>query len=105
MATGDLHRSAIGSAFPCSRRSARENGIAALAYVDMYHVGALWPEVEWLAQEGMVASRLLPRFPMLRRPAGPSRSMGRTRWGSAGRAPVSRRWFSTRPPPPWREAM
>lgn len=48
---------------------ARENGIAALAYVDMYHVGALWPEVEALARNGMVALAFTPSFPYVA-PAG-----------------------------------
>ena len=48
---------------------ARENGIAALAYVDMYHVGALWPEVEALARDGMVALAFTPSFPYVA-PAG-----------------------------------
>lgn len=34
---------------------AREQGIAALAIVDVYHFAALWPEVEALADEGLVA--------------------------------------------------
>jgi delta1-piperideine-2-carboxylate reductase len=48
---------------------ARANGIAALAYVDMYHVGALWPEVEWLALDGLIALAFTPSFPYVA-PAG-----------------------------------
>ena len=34
---------------------ARTNGIAAVAIVNCYHVAALWPEVEWLAERGLVS--------------------------------------------------
>ena len=34
---------------------ARANGIAAAAIVNCYHVAALWPEVEWLAERGFVS--------------------------------------------------
>lgn len=34
---------------------AKANGIAAVAIVNCYHVAALWPEVEWLAERGFVA--------------------------------------------------
>jgi delta1-piperideine-2-carboxylate reductase len=54
---------------PVLVQNARQNGIAALAYVDMYHVAALWPEVEWLAQEGMVALAFTASFPYVA-PAG-----------------------------------
>src|SRR5262245_52244616 len=48
---------------------ARQHGVAALAYIDMYHVGALWPEVERLALDGMVALAFTPSFPYVA-PAG-----------------------------------
>ena len=35
--------------------AARENGIAALSLVDIYHFAALWPEAEAIAQEGLCA--------------------------------------------------
>jgi delta1-piperideine-2-carboxylate reductase len=43
--------------------AAQENGIAALALVDMYHVSALWPEVEALALEGLVAFAFTASLP------------------------------------------
>jgi delta1-piperideine-2-carboxylate reductase len=49
--------------------AARENGIAAMTYVDMYHVGALWPEIEALAVQGLVAFAFTASFPYVA-PAG-----------------------------------
>ena len=43
--------------------AARRNGIAAMAYVDMYHIAALWPETEALALEGLVAFAFTPSLP------------------------------------------
>lgn len=37
---------------------ARETGLAALAIDRCYHFSALWPEVEWLADQGMAALAL-----------------------------------------------
>ena len=34
---------------------AREHGLAALAITRVFHVAALWPEVETLAERGLVA--------------------------------------------------
>ena len=36
-------------------KRARASGIAAVAIVNCYHVAALWPEVEWLAERGFVS--------------------------------------------------
>ena len=36
-------------------QKAREQGIAALAITNSYHFAALWPEVEYLAEQGLVA--------------------------------------------------
>lgn len=36
-------------------QKAKANGIAAVAIVNCYHVAALWPEVEWLAEQGFVS--------------------------------------------------
>jgi len=43
--------------------AARSNGMAALAFVDMYHVAALWPEVEALSTEGLVAFAFTASLP------------------------------------------
>ena len=37
------------------REKAGASGIAAVAIADCYHVAALWPEVEWLAERGFVS--------------------------------------------------
>jgi delta1-piperideine-2-carboxylate reductase len=49
--------------------AARRNGIAALAFVDMYHVAALWPEVEALSADGLVAFAFTASLPYVA-PAG-----------------------------------
>lgn len=43
--------------------AALRNGIAAMAYVDMYHIAALWPETEALALEGLVAFAFTAALP------------------------------------------
>jgi len=43
--------------------AARRNEIAAMAYVDMYHIAALWPETEALALEGLVAFAFTASLP------------------------------------------
>lgn len=48
---------------------ARKNGIASLAFVNMFHVGALWPEVEALAEEGLCVFSFTPSYPYVA-PAG-----------------------------------
>ena len=48
---------------------ARQNGIAALAFVNMFHVGALWPEVEALAEDGLCVFSFTPSYPYVA-PAG-----------------------------------
>jgi len=77
---------------PVLVQQARENGIAALAYVDMYHVGALWPEVEWLAQAGMVALAFTASFPYVA-PAGGTKPLYGTNpvgfgWPRPGQPPL-----------------
>jgi len=48
---------------------ARDNGIAALAFVNMYHISAMWPEVEKLAEEGLCAFAFTASYPYVA-PAG-----------------------------------
>ena len=48
---------------------ARQNGIAALSITNMFHMAALWPEVEKLAQEGLCALACTPSYPYVA-PAG-----------------------------------
>ncbi len=47
----------------------RANGIAALALVNMYHIAAMWPEVEKLALEGLCAFAFTASYPYVA-PAG-----------------------------------
>jgi len=47
----------------------RKNGIAALAFVNMYHIAAMWPEVEKLALDGLCAFAFTASYPYVA-PAG-----------------------------------
>lgn len=51
---------------------ARNVGIAALAINNCFHFSALWPEVEWLAEQGLAAMALTPSHAWVA-PAGGSR--------------------------------
>lgn len=59
---------------PVLAELARENGIAAMGHVDMYHVAALWPETETLAMQGLVAIACTPSFPYVA-PSGASKPL------------------------------
>jgi len=48
---------------------ARKNGIASLALVNMFHIAALWPEVERLAMEGLCGFAFTASYPYVA-PAG-----------------------------------
>ncbi len=48
---------------------ARQNGIAALALTNMYHIAAMWPEVEAFANEGLCAIAVTASYPYVA-PAG-----------------------------------
>ena len=48
---------------------ARQNGIAALGFVKMFHIAAMWPEVEALAMEGLCAFAFTASYPYVA-PAG-----------------------------------
>lgn len=48
---------------------ARQNGIASLAFVNMFHIAAMWPEVEDLALEGLCAFAFTSSYPYVA-PAG-----------------------------------
>ncbi len=48
---------------------ARNNGIAALSLTNMFHIAALWPEVEALAMEGLCAIAVTASYPYVA-PAG-----------------------------------
>ncbi len=53
---------------------ARQNGIAAAGFVNMFHVAAMWPEVEALADEGLVGFAFTPSYPYVA-PAGGSKPL------------------------------
>ncbi len=79
------------AADPLERR-ARELGIAALAIVNAYNVAALWPEVERLAERGLVAFAFTAAFGYVA-PAGGTRPLYGTNpmafaWPRAGCAPL-----------------
>lgn len=48
---------------------AKQNGIAALAFTNMFHIAALWPEVEKLAEAGLCAFAFTASYPYVA-PAG-----------------------------------
>jgi delta1-piperideine-2-carboxylate reductase len=48
---------------------ARKNGIATLSIVNMFHIAAMWPEVESLAMEGLCGIAFTPSYPYVA-PAG-----------------------------------
>jgi len=53
---------------------ARKNGIAALAFTNMYHIAAMWPEVEALANDGLCAIAVTASYPYVA-PAGGIKSL------------------------------
>ncbi len=53
---------------------ARAQGIAALGFVNMFHIAALWPEVEALANEGLCAFAFTASYPYVA-PAGGKRPL------------------------------
>lgn len=76
---------------PALVEAARRTGIAALAFVDMYHVAALWPEIERLAEEGLVAFAFTASFPYVA-PAGAKKPL-------YGTNPVAFAWPRRDAPP------
>lgn len=53
---------------------ARENGIASLALVNMFHIAAMWPEVEKLAMDGLCGFAFTASYPYVA-PAGGSKPL------------------------------
>lgn len=76
---------------PALVEAARQNGIAAMAFVNMYHVAALWPEIERLGEEGLVAFAFTASFPYVA-PAGAKRPL-------YGTNPVGFAWPRRNVPP------
>jgi delta1-piperideine-2-carboxylate reductase len=71
---------------------ARRNGVAALAFVDMYHIAVLWAEVEALSTDGLVAFAFTANLPYVV-PAGGTRPVYGTNpmsfgWPRKGRPPL-----------------
>lgn len=62
---------------------AREQGIAALAYVNMFHIAALWPETEALAEEGFCAFAFTGSYPYVAPAGGKSPLFGTNPMGFA----------------------
>jgi delta1-piperideine-2-carboxylate reductase len=53
---------------------ARENGIAVLALTNMFHIAAMWPEVEALAEDGLCGIAVTASYPYVA-PAGGLRAL------------------------------
>ncbi|HEY7764543.1 MAG TPA: Ldh family oxidoreductase [Aestuariivirgaceae bacterium] len=72
--------------------AAHRNGIAAMAYVDMYHIAALWPEVESLADEGLIALAYTASLPYVAPPGGKKPLFGTNpmafAWPRRGKPPL-----------------
>ena len=75
---------------------ARRHGIAALAVTRIYHFAALWPEVETLAAQGLVAFAFTAAMSYVAPAGGASRSMARTRWPLPGHGRGTPPWSSIR---------
>ncbi len=70
----------------------RQQGMAALAYVNMFHIAALWPEVEALAEKGYCALAFTSSYPYVA-PAGGTRPLFGTNpmsfaWPREGQPPL-----------------
>lgn len=90
-AGGAFAQLALERALPLLADSARANGIAALAVNRCIHFAALWPEVEMLVAEGLVALATTPSHAWVA-PAGGSRPVLGTNpiafgWPRPGRPP------------------
>lgn len=82
---------AFETGLPHFIRKARECGLAAMAINNCFHFSALWPEVERLADEGLVAMAMTPSHAWVA-PAGGTRPVFGTNplafaWPRAGRTP------------------
>lgn len=90
-AGGAFAQLALERALPVLAEGARANGIAALAVNRCIHFAALWPEVEMLVAEGLVALATTPSHAWVA-PAGGSRPLLGTNpiafgWPRPGRTP------------------
>ncbi|MEL6421404.1 MAG: Ldh family oxidoreductase [Pseudomonadota bacterium] len=62
---------------------ARETGIAALAFTNMFHIAAMWPEVEALAEQGFCAFAFTAAYPYVAPAGGKSPVYGTNPMGFA----------------------
>lgn len=65
---------ALERGLPLLAARARETGIAVLAITDIFHFAALWPEAEWLAEEGLASLAWTAAAPMVA-PAGGTKAL------------------------------
>jgi LDH2 family malate/lactate/ureidoglycolate dehydrogenase len=77
---------------PALVEKARANGIAALSVNNAYHIAALWPELERIAEQGLVAFAFVAAMPYVA-PAGGTRALYGTNpmgfaWPRSGRPPL-----------------
>ena len=77
---------------PVLAERAAQHGIAALAIHEVYNVAALWPEVEWLAEQGLVAFAFTAAMSYVA-PAGGTEPLYGTNpmafaWPRPGRSPL-----------------
>ena len=49
---------------------AKQQGVACLALTNMHHFAALWPEMELMTQQGLVAMTMTSAFPIVPPPGG-----------------------------------
>jgi delta1-piperideine-2-carboxylate reductase len=84
---------ALAQGLPVLAEKARTNGIAALAITQCHHFAALWPEVEQLADEGLVGFAFTAAFSYVA-PAGGTKPLYGTNpmafaWPRPGRSPLA----------------
>ena len=82
----------IETGVPALAAAAKSLGVAAMALTDTYHFAALWPEVEALAEEGLVGMACVCTYPFVA-PAGGAEALFGTNpiafaWPRPGKPPV-----------------
>ena len=82
----------IETGVPVLAAAAKSLGVAAMAMTDTYHFAALWPEVEALAEEGLIGMACVCTYPFVA-PAGGAEALFGTNpiafaWPRPGKTPV-----------------
>ena len=82
----------IETGVPVLAAAAKSLGVAAMAMTDTYHFAALWPEVEALAEEGLIGMACVCTYPFVA-PAGGAEALFGTNpfafaWPRPGKMPV-----------------